>query len=264
MKINIPKIIRMLLAIFLLYLVYAGLLFFVQGSLLFPVSHLGQGSQPWDQMQGTHMQLGPREVDALYYPSSVGSAPAVIIAHGNGERIEYWDGRAAQMARTLGVHVLVIEYPGYQNDGGKPSQANIAEGFEAGHQWLSERSDVSEIHGLGLSIGTGVVCYLAERKELKSLTLIAPFSSIRSMAKRRFVPGFLVTSPFDNERALRSYAGKVLLVVAEDDAMFGPRHPEALSAAAPDAELIYVPGGHNDVLVPWPELLKVFIGHWGI
>jgi len=254
----------MFLAILLFYGLYAGLLYLLQGSIVFPVGHLARETQPWEEMQGTHMQLGPHEIDALFYPSASASAPAVIIAHGNGERIQHWDHHAAQIARTLGAHVLVIEYPGYQFDEGKPTQRSIGEGFDAGYQWLSARSDVSEIHGLGLSIGTGVVCDLAERHDLKSLTLIAPFASIRGMAQRRLFPGFLVTNPFDNDRVLREYEGKVLLIVAEDDAIFAPRHAETLSAASPDAEILYLPGGHNDVLQPWPELLKRFIGHWGL
>lgn len=236
------------------YLIYLTVLYFSQNQLVFPTKLLPPARQ--NLLQDVHgadlISLASDPVDALYYPGA--SNDAVIIAHGNGERIEYWTAEAESLSKSVGVHVLLIEYPGYQGDKRTPSQKVIREGYVAGYDWLKREKGVSSIHGLGLSIGSGVICDLSQNRELSSLTLLVPFASIRKIARKRLAPDFLIKNPYDNDIALSEFEGPILIFPATEDKLFKLHHSERLAEAQPKAEVHPIPGGHNDVLQSWSTI----------
>jgi fermentation-respiration switch protein FrsA (DUF1100 family) len=81
------------------------------------------------------------------------------------------------------------------------------------------------------------------------------------MARGFGLPGFLVRDPFDNEQAVRGFAGPILLVHGEHDEVIPASHAAALHAAAPRAALHLVPCRHNDCPRPWDALRGFLAGH---
>jgi hypothetical protein len=93
--------------------------------------------------------------------------------------------------------------------------------------------------------------------------LESTFTSVRAIAARFGLPGFLVRDPFDNRSVVAAFAGPILLLHGEHDEVIASAHARALHAAAGTSELQLAPCGHNDCPRPWPSVGR-FLAHHGI
>ncbi len=243
---------------------YYALLFLVQRRLLYPAP------------RGPVSYALPRDAEPVRLPGAAGAlpawllpptrhdtaAPAIVFFHGNGERAEDWLGEFGAL-REVGVAVLVVEYPGYGEAPGAPSQASLTAAALAAYDWVQARSDIdpSRIVAYGRSLGGGVATRLATRRHVAAVILESTFTSLRAFAKRFLAPGFLVRDPFDSLRELRAYHGPLLVLHGERDEIAPFAHGRALAAAVPGAQFVVMPCGHNDCAPPWPEVLAFLRSH---
>ena len=233
------------------------LLFLMQRQVLFPRYMLptpappdvkAMGIEPWrlDTSFGT--------VEAWYIPpaSSGRAAPAVIFGHGNGELIDYWPNELGRFA-SMGVGLLLVEYPGYGRSAGSPSQESISETFTLAYDRLAAKPDIdpARIVLFGRSLGGGAVCDLALKRPSAALILMSCFKGVRAFAVRYLAPSFLIRDPFDNLAAVRQYQGPVLVIHGESDEVVPFGHGQALHRAARNAKMIAYPAGHNDCPPDW-------------
>ena len=161
---------------------------------------------------------------------------------------------ALQGFTRLGMGVLLVEYPGYGRSEGSPSERSIAEALSAGYDSLVARPDVDpdRIVLVGRSLGGGAICTLAGRRPSAALILMSTFTSIRTMAWRHLLPGFLVRDPFDNLAVVRDYPGPILIIHGTADGVVPYSHGLSLSLAASNSRLITYRCGHNDCPPDWP------------
>jgi hypothetical protein len=242
-------------------LVWWTLAFLAQRAVLFPRSAiLAVGAPDLARLGGERLWLeaGGRRTEAWLLPARPGGAPAplLLFAHGNGELIDHW-ADAFEPARQLGAAALLVEYPGYGRSAGSPSEASIRETLVAAFDWAAAQDgiDARRIVGWGRSLGGGAVCALARERPLAALVLESTFTSVRSMALRLGVPGFLVRDPFDNLGLVRGFGRPLLLLHGERDEVVAVSHSRALHAAAAASELHLLPCGHNDCPRPWGPVL---------
>jgi uncharacterized protein len=248
---------------------YLLLLYTAQRSVLFPAPHAvgGESGLSLAGGQPVWLQLASGRSEAWFLPSlppSRGAGPLVIFAHGNAELIDFWVG-AFDTPRSWGVSILLVEYPGYGRSVGRPSETSITAAMVAAFDWAAGRADIDRrrIVAYGRSVGGGAACALARERPVAALVLESAFTSVRSMALRFGLPGFLVRDPFDNLSVVRSYSGPMLLVHGEHDDIVPARHARELQEAARSAELHLLSCGHNDCPRPWPELRR-FLARNGI
>lgn len=241
------------------YAAYCLLVFLVQRQVLFPrhlIPEPGEAARPPREVELLRLETGFGGVEAWYLPPQrppgAGPAPAVIFAHGNGERIEFWPELLAGLP-AMGLGLLLVEYPGYGRSAGTPSQASIAETFVRAYDRLAERPEVDSdrIVLFGRSLGGGAVCDLAGRRPAKALVLMSTFTGVRDFAPRFLVPPCLIRDPFDNLEAVRRFPGPVLVVHGRRDEVVPFHHGVALAAAARNGRLIAVEAGHNDCPPDW-------------
>ena len=244
----------------LLYAAYGALLFLLQRHLLFP-RHLTAGpaapATTGADVRRLWLATAGGKVEAWLLPPPrlrPGPYPVVIFAHGNGERIEFWPETLAGFHR-FGMGVLLVEYPGYGQSEGTPSQASITETFVTAYDTLVQQPDVdpAKILLCGRSLGGGAVCQLAAQRPSKALILMSAFVSVRAMASAYLLPGWLVRDPFDNLTMVRNYPGPVLIVHGRQDEVIPFAHGEALFAASKCAQMIVYDSGHNDCPPDWEE-----------
>ncbi len=178
--------------------------------------------------------------------------PAVIFAHGNAELIEHWP-EMLEPYRRLGISVLLPEYRGYGRSAGSPSQAAIAEDMTAFYDQLARRPEVDPARIIfhGRSLGGGAVCDLARRRKPAAVVLMSSFSSMKRMARRYLVPGFMVRDPFDNLDVVSRLAAPLLIVHGRHDGVVPYAHAEQLHAAAPGSALVGYDADHNDCPPDW-------------
>jgi len=258
---------KLAFGVVLLYFVYAGVFYLLQRRLVFP-RHLLGTSGAGEHVRGVEtlrMDTPSGKVEGWYLPADSGDeggpAPAVIFAHGNGEIIDFWPEMLREFNR-LGLGLLLVEYPGYGRSEGSPSQQSITDAFVAAYDTLVSRPEVDagRIVLFGRSLGGGAVCALAAQRPAAALLLMSTFTSIRAMARKFLLPGFLARDPFDNLSVVRTYAGPVLVVHGRADTIVPYAHGLELDHAARRSKMITYRCGHNNCPPDWEAFWEVVAG----
>jgi fermentation-respiration switch protein FrsA (DUF1100 family) len=245
---------------------FCAIAYFGQRSVLFPV--------PWSpnpprrgSVEVVWLTTPAGAVEALFLPPADGGqvpAPLIIFTHGNGELADQWVDQFAE-PRSWGWGALLLEYPGYGRSAGSPSERSINAAAEAAWEWAQRdtRVDRTRIVAYGRSLGGGPAAYLAAKHQPAGLILESAFTSVRPLARRYLVPGFLVRDPFDNATALRQFRGPLLVVHGRDDQIIPSAHGRALASLVQGSEYHELPCGHNDCPRPWP-LIRAFFSRRGL
>src|SRR5688572_6597306 len=179
-------------------------------------------------------------------------AAQVLIVHGNaGSALDRADfARALQCAGPM--NVFILEYPGYGDRLGKPSQASLLEAAREAFQLLTNSRP---LYIVGESLGTGVAAYLAGSfpEAVRGLLLFCPYNNLTDVARyhtMRLVPvSLLLRDRFPSDQWLQNYRGPVGILVAIEDRVVPARFGRRLydSYGGPK-KLWEIPNaGHNDV-----------------
>ena len=171
-----------------------------------------------------------------------------LMLHGNG-------GQASQRGYALermppNASLYVLEYPGFGQRMGEPSQSTINAAALEAYATLRNMHPALPVGVLGESIGSGPACMLAQDDNPPDkVVLVVPFDRLTRVAARhfRFLPaGWLLRDRWDNVSALQGYRGSVVIFGASQDEIIPIGHARELAAKVPEARLIEIPGGHND------------------
>ena len=138
---------KLLGVIFVAYVAYAAYYFAYQRTILFPTHMIPEFSADTSQfpaLEKIWLDTSFGKIEAWFLPPHEPLSkpyPVMIVAHGNGELIDYYfDGM--EYLRQLGIGVLLVEYPGYGRSEGKPSKKTITETFILAYETISAREDV--------------------------------------------------------------------------------------------------------------------------
>ena len=200
-------------------------------------------------------------IEAWFLPgdniSAENPGAAVLFAHGNAELIDYWTEPLSSY-RRMGISVFLPEYRGYGRSAGSPSQQTLTEDFVQFYDQLIARKDVNpkQIIFHGRSLGGGVVCALAEHRKPAAFILQSTFISVRELAKRFWVPGFLMLDPFDNISVISKSDLPVLIIHGRQDELIPFKHAESLHATANNSTLIPYDCDHNSCPPDWNVFWK--------
>ena len=249
-------------ALVVLVLVAAAMagIYLVQRSMMFP-----GGMRSADRaaiarhpgLESSWIEIAGARVETWFAPArghgDGRSRPLVIFAHGNGELIDDWPEALAGFAER-GIHLLLVEYPGYGRSTGRSSQASISAVMLAAYDAAVTRPGVDRDRVVlyGRSLGGAAVCSLLGRRSVAALILQSSFTSVTALAREAFLlPAFLVRDAFDNLSAVEAYTGPVLVVHGTSDTIIPHAHGVALSRAASRGRLISYRCGHNDCPPSW-------------
>jgi len=163
------------------------------------------------------------------------SGPALVLYFGGNAEEVSWMLEEAQ-AGAPGVSWLLMDYRGYGQSGGSPSEAALVADALAlyDHARALPGAEAGRIYAFGRSLGSGVAVALAAQRPLAGVILATPFDSLAAVAKRYYwyLPvDWMLKHRFDSiERAPR-LATPLLCLVAERDEVIPPEHAERLYAA---------------------------------
>ncbi len=235
------------------YILYAGIVYFAQRSLLYPGRSRTAGDDAGMRAAGAEavrLRTPDADVEAWYLgpipvPESRGAA--ALWFHGNGELVDDWPPLVEEV-RELGVGVLLVGYPGYGRSSGSPSERTIGAAAIAAYDSLAARADVdpARIVAVGRSLGAGAACIAARERRVAALVLLSAFTSVRPFARHYFVPGFLAADVFDNARFLARFDKPTLLMHGRFDDVVPYSHAEALARVSPHARFVTYECAHND------------------
>lgn len=205
------------------------------------------------------LKSGRRSLSAVYVSAGEG-APAFVICHGIGERVEYW-GRVQSLLRREGVSSLVFNYTGFGASSGRACSTSCEEDTLAAVEELTRRC-VREIFLLGFSMGTGIAPEIASRVKVNGLILCQGFSSLREAAQVAGIPRWvtlLATDVWRTEEQVRGLDVPVLVVHSEDDGLFPVTMADRVATACGKR-------GEKIVLSGFPHNMPIFAApedYWG-
>ena len=178
---------------------------------------------------------------------------ALLWFHGNagniGDRVELpWE-----LHRELGLAVLILDYRGYGESEGTPSESGLYLDADAALGELMQRLGLAaeRIALFGQSLGTAVAVELAYRHAPAGVILEAPFTSVRDMARRHYpwLPvRSLLRTRFDSLSKIADVSAPLLIIHGEDDETVPVEMGARLfSAAREPKRLLTIPrAGHTD------------------
>lgn len=121
--------------------------------------------------------------------AAVRDRPTILFFHGNAAtrafhvRVAHYQAYSAR----LNVNVLAVDYRGYADSTGRPSEDGLALDARAAWDWLvSHGTKGEDILIVGHSLGTAVIARLAgdlsaEGSDYRGVVMMSPFSSIESV-----------------------------------------------------------------------------------
>lgn len=193
----------------------------------------------------------------LAEPSNLDAkAPLLVFFHGNGENLATlaMSGTLDALLR-LRAHVMVVEFPGYDQRGTSASEASLTRAGTAAATWFQAQHPNCPLILAGWSLGAGVAVACAPRLPFapQRLILLSPWTSLRDVAAAHF-PRFLVALVLRERYPSKETAAQihcpVLIIHGEEDLVIPFSQGEILSRCFP-GEVSFVPvpdGGHNDIL----------------
>jgi fermentation-respiration switch protein FrsA (DUF1100 family) len=227
------------------------LLFFPDtGPLPPPPSLLG------DQAKTLHFRSpdGPRLAAWVVPPPGLDSAALwVLILHGNAGDIAS-PGRPEhdRQLHDLGLGVLAMDYRGYGESEGVPSESGLYADAHAAYDVLRDTVGIpaKRIVIYGHSLGAAVAVQLATTVEAAGLILEGAFTSVPDRGKELYpwLPvHWMVRNRFNSLGLIGQIRMPLLIIHGRDDATIPIAHGRRLFAAAPEPKtFLDVPGGHDD------------------
>lgn len=122
-------------------------------------------------------------------PDAIKAHPTILFFHGNAAtraadyRIRYYNAFTSR----LNANVLAIDYRGFGNSEGHPTEEGLAIDAHAAWDWLiAQGADSENVLIYGHSLGTAVAAKLsadlsARNVRFRGLVLMSPFSSIHTL-----------------------------------------------------------------------------------
>ena len=194
--------------------------------------------EKFDDVAFDYTETGKARLDGWWIPAETDarwSASTILYLHGaSGSLSDCVDDLAT--LHSLGINVFAFDYRGYgRSSGPTPREKRMREDAEAAWSYLTETRHIAakSIVVYGAGIGASLAADLAAEDSPAGLILDGPSAPslriIRSDARARIVPGFLITERFDPAETLRTLAVPKLFL---DRSGRKPRTDELYKAAA--------------------------------
>lgn len=211
--------------------------------------------------------------------------PTLYYFHGNAGNIGLRMPNYKELVHRCNVNVFAVDYRGYGESTGTPSERGLQLDAEAGFDYLMTRGDVidpANVVIFGRSLGGAVAVHLAStlventttnggnsngssqrgfsqthRRPVRALLLENTFTSVREMALQlfpvlniaRFLMSTLLENKWENAAKLGNISTPILFISGLLDQIVPPPHMQRLYHIARDASEKRAKGEMNDVKI---------------
>lgn len=195
------------------------------------------------------------QLHGWFVSASTPAAPYVIFFHGNAGNMA---GRVPVLEyhHRLEHHVLMIDYRGFGQSSGEPSEAGTAMDALTAWNYLTDKQGASPerivIHGR--SLGAAVALQLARQVQAAAVILESPFTSLPDVASDvypLFPVRWLARIQYPNLEAVRALDTPILVAHSPDDDLIPYSHGQDIADARPGIELLNLAGDHNSGSIVW-------------
>lgn len=172
--------------------------------------------------------------------------PAVVFLHGN------YGGHGTSIAATrlyasMGMTVLVPEYPGYGGNPGHPGEEGLTDAaVSAVDRIAASGFQASRIFLIGNSLGSTPALEAAILRKVGGVVTISGYSRMTDMVRETLpmAPSFLLSDPMDNVEAASEVRIPRMIVHGDRDDYVPVAQARRLAEAA-RTPLTLVSGGHS-------------------
>ena len=201
-------------------------------------------------------------------PTSAPARGTVLLFHGNAgniaHRLDY-----ATMFYGMGYNLLLVDYRGYGESTGEPSEQGTYRDAKVSWSWLTQARGFkpSDIVIFGESLGGGIATWLVAREAPRALILASTFTSIPDLGAEIYpwLPvRWLSRIDYNNLANLEKINVPVLIAHSPNDDIIPYAHGKRLYAVAKEPKVfLELGGGHNDGFVfaraEWVKALQAFL-----
>lgn len=200
-----------------------------------------------------------KKINAWFVPAGI-KAPVIYFLHGNGGNI---GDRISKISffHNLGLNVFIIDYRGYGQSLGRPSEKGLYADALAGYRYLRGILKIPADHIVlyGESLGGAVAIDLAAKESVGGLIVECGFTSVADMAKKfyPYLPAVLIADRYDSySKAALIKVPKLFIYSPQDEIVPFVLAKKLFDKAADPKEFFQTRGGHNDCFFTQPEEIK--------
>jgi len=233
---------------------------FMQDSLLYhPIPRSGALPLPPGGYTIETLSLAPEtgiELEGWLVKPTGGRLPALVYFGGNAEEVSWL---IASADRLGGRALALVNYRGYGNSTGRPSEAALLVDALAVYDALVARSDIDAARTavMGRSLGSGVAVYLAAHRAVDHVVLVSPYDSVAAVGAAHFPVALVriaLRDRYDSAALAPMIDVPLLAIAGTRDDIIPVAHSRRLYAlwAGEKRWLELSQAGHND-LQEYPE-----------
>jgi uncharacterized protein len=189
-------------------------------------------------------------LSAWFIPHTAPRA-TLLFFHGNAGNLSH-RLESIRLFHDLGLAVFIIDYRGYGQSEGSPTEAGTYRDAAAAWRYLVDERHIApqEIVIFGRSLGGAIAAELASSTRPAALTLESAFTSVPNMAARLYpwLPvRWLSRYRYDTQSALEAITCPVLIIHSREDDIIPYAEGEQLFAHAREPkQFLELHGGHSD------------------
>ena len=236
-------------------------------ALLVAITYLMQGRMLYlSGMPGRTLSMTPADVHMNYEDVSIetddgvtlhgwfipgATSRVVLFFHGNAGNISHRLESIRQF-RDLGLSLLIIDYRGYGQSGGRTTEHGIYRDAAAAWAFLTDTRGIrpADIVLFGRSLGASVAARLATGRNPSGLIIESSFTSVPDVAQELYpwLPvRWLSRLRHATVEYVRNVECPVLVIHSRNDEIIPFHHGESIFDAAPEPKrLLVLSGTHND------------------
>jgi pimeloyl-ACP methyl ester carboxylesterase len=190
----------------------------------------------------------------------------VLIMHGNAGCAFQCGHYADVIQQAAPFDVFMVEYPGYENRPGSPSERSLDRASDEAFSMLATNRP---IYLAGESLGTGVATWLAGKRsnEVAGVVLLAPYNKLAAVGQAHMVilpVALILCDRFPSVDYLRTFHGPVAMLVGGRDNVVPERFGRRLYDAykGPKRLWEFPEGDHGTVMLQPAEVWRQIIDFW--
>ena len=245
---------KVIVVFVLLYSLFTAAIVTFQRKILFWTIPYDRDARTKPSLEASHFFLTTADgerIDTVWLPSAKADAPAIVYLHGNAANLRCREHRLKALT-DLGYSVLAIDWRGYGQSTGMPSEEGLLVDAKTAYAWLVQRVDPSRVVVLAESIASGIGIKLAAEHKVGALALEAPYYSGVDLAEK-YLPIIpvraLMRDPLRSDLWIGNLHVPLLIQHGKQDHLIPFSQAERLFAIAPEPKrIIAYPSGHHDDL----------------
>jgi len=159
--------------------------------------------------------------------------------------------------RDIKAAALFVAYRGYGPSGGRPGEKELFADALAVLDDMAGRYTPKEIFLIGRSLGSGVACYVASKRQVQGAVLITPYDSITNIARATYpwLPvSLLLKHRFDSLHFLHQISCPLLVIYGGKDAVIpAERTINLINHIVSEKEILYIDRADHNTIDMFPE-----------